>query len=87
MDNRISIKFEHVDENGYFFSAESKFKVHSEFESTLDELGKAFNIFLRQVGYVFDKDYIFMKSIDAEEYEALDEYLKEYRKGKEENND
>lgn len=89
-DKRISIKFEHTDENGYFYSAESKFEVFdgfNGFDSPLDELGRAFNIFLRQVGYAFDKEYILMESIDAEEYEALAEYLEEYRKRKAESND
>lgn len=82
-DNRIAIKFEFTDENKNFYSAESKVEVLDEFASVLDELGMAFNNFLKQAGYTFfDKEYILMKSLDAEEYEALAEYLEEYRKRK-----
>lgn len=78
----ISIKFEHTDEEGCYFSAESKFKVYEEYCGTLEELGKSFNVFLRQIGYAFDKDYILMKSIDIEEYEVLSDFLEEYRRQK-----
>lgn len=85
-DNRIAIKFEFTDENKNFYSAESKIAVFDEFESVLDELGMAFNTFLKQAGYTyFDKEYILMKSLDGEEYEALAEYLEEFRKRKAEN--
>lgn len=83
---KISIKFELTDENQNFFSAESRVEVFEEFASVLDELGMAFNNFLKQAGYTyFDKEYILMKSLDGEEYEALLEYLEEYRKRKAEN--
>jgi len=85
-NNMISIKFEHTDENGCFFSAESKVEPMEEFGGVLGELGMAFNTFLRQIGYTFfNKDYILMKSLDEEEYEALESYLEEYRKRKAEN--
>lgn len=85
-ENRISIKFELTDENQNFFSAESRVEVFEEFASVLDELGMAFNNFLKQAGYTyFDKEYLLMKSLDGEEYEALLEYLEEYRKRKAEN--
>lgn len=86
-DNRISIKFEFTDENKNFYSAESRVEVLDEFASVLDELGMAFNNFLKQAGYTyFDKEYLLMKSLDADEYEILDSYLEEYRKRKAENN-
>lgn len=85
-ENKISIKFELTDENQNFFSAESRITVFEEFASVLDELGMAFNNFLKQAGYTFfDKEYLLMKSLDGEEYEALLEYLEEYRKRKAEN--
>lgn len=85
-ENRIAIKFELTDENQNFFSAESRIEVFEEFASVLDELGMAFNNFLKQAGYTyFDKEYLLMKSLDGEEYEALLEYLEEYRKRKVEN--
>lgn len=85
-ENRIAIKFELTDENQNFFSAESRVEVFEEFASVLDELGMAFNNFLKQAGYTyFDKEYLLMKSLDGEEYEALLEYLEEYRKRKAEN--
>lgn len=82
-ENRIAIKFELTDENQNFFSAESRIEVFEEFASVLDELGMAFNNFLKQAGYTyFDKEYLLMKSLDGEEYEALLKYLEEYRKRK-----
>lgn len=80
MSNKISIKFEHTDEYGNFFSAESRVEPFDEY-GVLGELGQAFNIFLRQAGYTFfDKNYILMKSLDEDEYNALELYLDEYRK-------
>lgn len=85
-ENRIAIKFELTDENQNFFSAESRVEVFEEFASVLDELGMAFNNFLKQAGYTyFDKEHLLMKSLDGEEYEALLGYLEEYRKRKAEN--
>lgn len=79
-NNKISIKFEFTDENNNFYSAESRMEVFDEFASVLDELGMAFNNFLKQAGYTyFDKEYLLMKSLDGDEYEALEAYLEEYR--------
>lgn len=79
-NKRISIKFEHIDENGYFYSAESKFDIIDGFGNTLDELGRAFNAFLKQVGYAFNNDCILMQSLNEEECFILNEWLAEFRK-------
>jgi hypothetical protein len=66
---------------------ENKYKAESTFElyegSILDELGEAFNTFLKQVGYIRKNDFIFMKDVSLEELDALDDYLTELRESEE----
>ena len=85
MSDTISIKFVHTDNNGDFYSAETRIGARDGFETTLDALGRAFNSFLKQIGYAFDKEYILMRSLDGDEYDALENYLAEYRQAHSDN--
>lgn len=77
---KIRVKFELNDELKNYYSAESAFEVYEDIGDTvLDEIGKQFNIFLRQAGYVRPNDCLFMESITEEEYDAIEDFLKEYR--------
>lgn len=77
---KIRIKFELNDELKNYYSAESAFEVYEDIgDSVLDEMGKQFNIFLRQAGYIRPNDYLFMESITDEEYDAIEDFLNEYR--------
>ena len=41
------------------------------------------NDFMKAAGYVFNKDYILMESLDEEELDYLEDCLAEYRERKE----
>lgn len=51
-------------------------------KTDLDVIGRQFNIFLNQCGYVRHNDNIFMEDITDEEYEAIADFLEELREGK-----
>lgn len=50
-------------------------------ETTLSEIGRQLNSFLRQCTFHCPNDYIFMESITEEEYDALTSFLEDYRRG------
>ncbi len=77
------IGFHLVNEFNDRFSQESSVEVfHDLGETELDVIGKQFNIFLKQCGYVRYNDNIFMEDITDEEYEALADFLDELREEK-----
>ena len=82
-DNKLTIGFHLVHEFNDRFSQESSVEVFSDLgETELDVIGKQFNIFLKQCGYVRYNDNIFMEDITDEEYEALSDFLDELREEK-----
>ena len=82
--NMIQIGFSLVDELGHEYSAQSKFEVcESLGETPLDAIGIQLNAFLKQCGYSRKNDYIFMKDISDEEYDAIADFLSDYRENKE----
>lgn len=86
MDDResvITIGFSYEDELGNKYEAKSNFEVFIDLgENMLEEIGKKFNVFLSQISYIRENEYIFMEDITGEEYEALEKYLAEFREHK-----
>lgn len=46
-------------------------------------IGEFINKFMNAAGYLFNKDYIFMNSLDEKELDYLEDCLAEYRERKE----
>lgn len=81
-NNKIKIGFQFTDENGNEYSSTSSFEVFYDMgETTLSEIGRQLNSFLRQCTFHCPNDYIFMESITEEEYDALTSFLEDYRRG------
>ena len=79
-ENMLTVGFSLENEFGEKYSQSSTFEVfHDLGENDLDELGRHFNYFLQQCGYSRQNEYLFMRDITGEEYEALEDYLNELR--------
>lgn len=85
-NNMIRYRFEFDDENGNTYSLENKVRIYtdlgdSDSDSDRDELARALNIFMQQIGYgwAYDKDMIFLESVTESEYEALLDVLEDMR--------
>lgn len=81
-NNMIRYRFEFDDENGNTYSLENKVRIYTDFgDSDRDELARALNIFMQQIGYgwFYNKDMIFLESVTESEYEALLEVLENMR--------
>lgn len=77
---KITIGFKYINEFKDKFEAESEFEVIEEVgDDTLIEIGRQFNTFLRQAGYIRRNDFIFTEDVTDEEYDALQDFLDEYR--------
>lgn len=77
---KITIGFKYINEFKDRFEAESEFDVIEEVgDDELTEIGRQFNTFLRQAGYIRHNDLMFMEDISEEEYDALQDFLDEYR--------
>lgn len=80
MENRITIKFEFIDEDGSHFSSSSELNVFEDFgRSAIEMIGEQLNTFLRQLTYSRPNNYIFMEDVNEEEYDAIDDFLRDYR--------
>lgn len=81
-DNKeVSIRFSLDLQDGGYYEARSDFNVfYSMGETQLEQIGRAFNSFLRQCTFYRPNEYIFMPSITEEEYEFLTDVLEQYRK-------
>lgn len=75
---KIKIGFTYVDEFGNTWSSESQESLSDEFGS-LDIIGRQFDTFLRQAGYIRNGDTVFMDSVTDEECEVLHTALENYR--------
>lgn len=81
-NNMIRYRFEFDDENGNTYSLENKVRIYTDLgDSDRDELARALNIFMQQIGYrwFYNKDMIFLESVTESEYESLLEFLKDMR--------
>lgn len=90
MEDKLTIKFELKDENGFTYTSSSEFQVYSELgEKIVDLIEQYLNTFLIQCGYP-RRDNIFMESLTDDELEAVAYFLEDYRlakKNKEKNNE
>lgn len=90
MEDKLTIKFELKDENGFTYTSSSEFQVYSELgEKIVGLIGQYLNTFLVQCGYP-RRDNIFMESLTDDELEAVAYFLEDYRlakKNKEKNNE
>ena len=90
MEDKLTVKFELKDENGFTHTSSSEFQVYSELgEKIVDLTGQYLNTFLIQCGYP-RRDNIFMESLTDDELEAVAYFLEDYRldkKNKEKNNE
>lgn len=90
MEDKLTVKFELKDENGFTHTSSSEFQVYSELgEKIVDLIGQYLNTFLIQCGYP-RRDNIFMESLTDDEPEAVAYFLEDYRldkKNKEKNNE
>ena len=80
MENKIRIRFELTDLNGYNYINESTVEVFSDIgETELSVIGEQLNALLKQCGYVRKNDYILMEDINEKEYDTLTDYLHKLR--------
>ena len=77
-DGKITIGFNLIDEFGNEYRSESKEGLFD--EDNLDFSGRQLNTFLSQCGYYRNNSLIFMESVNEEEYEAIADFLEDYRK-------
>lgn len=76
------------DTNGGEYTQESTVEVFfDQGEDELQVIGRQLNCFLRQVGYFRHNDYILMEDLTEDEYEAVEEFLGEFRKERNQNED
>lgn len=77
---KITVGFKYINEFKDRFESESEFAIiEGVGDDELIEIGTQFNTFLRQVGYIRHNDLIFMEDVNDEEYDALQDFLDEYR--------
>lgn len=84
-ENKVTVGFTFTDELGNHYSQESKFEVFSDMgENEIDLIGERLNVFLKQIGYIRKNDLIFMEDVTPDEFEALSDFLDDYRAEKDE---
>lgn len=83
MRDEITIGFDYTGECGDSYSATSTLASFPDIgESNIDVIGRQLNCFLRQVGYYRPNDNILMESLSDDEYDAVVEFLENYRSDK-----
>lgn len=84
MDKKITISFGLVDELGNEYSATSKTKTFEDLGmGDMEIIGEQLNNFLRQCGYIRKNDCIFMDDVSEDEYDAIADFLANYRSERE----
>lgn len=79
-NDKITIGFHYVDECRNEFKNESSVEVfYSLGDTTLSVIGTCMNNFLRQVGFYRHNDNILMEDLTDEEYDAVVDFLTQYR--------
>lgn len=83
-NNKITIGFHFENEFGHSYDSTSKVEVYTDIgETELGVIGTQLNAFLSQVGYIRNNTNIFMEDLSDEEYDAVADFLAEYREIKE----
>lgn len=81
---KFSAKF--TNEFGHKFKVSTKTETYTSMgEDELRVIGNVMSDFLRQIGYIQKGDTILMDSLTEDELEAVQDYLFEYRKERNEN--
>lgn len=81
---KFSAKF--TNEFGHKFKVSTKTETYTSMgEDELRVIGNVMSDFLRQIGYIQKGDTILMDSLTEDELEAVQDYLFEYRKERDEN--
>ncbi|MDO4841719.1 MAG: hypothetical protein Q3982_03470 [Phoenicibacter congonensis] len=84
--NKITIGFHYVSEFGDSYDSSSTLEVFTDLGDTeLSVIGEQLNAFLIQIGYFRKNNNIFMEDLDDEEYDAVADFLADYREKKESN--
>lgn len=82
---KFSAKF--TNKFGHKFKVSTKTETYTSMgEDELRVIGNVMSDFLRQIGYIQKGDTILMDSLTEDELEAVQDYLFEYRKEREEEN-
>lgn len=82
-DHRETIKLYYRNElGGEFEISETRLLYPDMGDDTIMAFAKTINLFMRHIGYLFDKDYVFMESVTEDEYEQLQWHLSELRSEK-----
>ena len=76
-NSKITIAFKFIDEFGNEWRSESTEEPFD--ENDCDFIGRQLNNFLTQCGYHRPNPLIYMDSVSEEEYDAIDNFLREYR--------
>ena len=77
---RIKIGFTFTDHFGNEYSATSDVEVFESLgESDIDVIGEQLNTFLRQIGYIRNRDCMLMEDLTEDELDALCDYLQDLR--------
>lgn len=74
------IHFEFTNEFGDHFIASSTLCDCDDIGDDIVNIGRQFNVFLKQVGYVMDNDYMLMESLTDAERDYLLDALWEFRR-------
>lgn len=78
--SEIEIGFHLIDENANEFSQKSSMEVFTDLGDTvLDAIGRQLNNFLKQCGYIRPNEHIFMEDLTDDEYDAITDFLADYR--------
>lgn len=76
----ISYEFKYKDETGNEYEMKNTTKVHYDLgDSEILSLARALNLFMKQCGYFYNKDMVFLESVTEEEFEELADFLSELR--------
>lgn len=82
MDGRIRIEFNYTNEFGDEFTSMS-YERPLDDENDIDVIGRQLNTFLSQCGYYRSGDAMLMDSLTDDELWAVEDFLRDYRYGKE----
>ena len=80
MESKVTIGFHHVEECKNEFKNESTVEVfYSLGDTNLSVIGTCMNNFLRQIGFYRHNDNILIEDLTDEEYDAVVDFLEQYR--------
>lgn len=84
-NDKVTIGFHYVDEYSNEFKNESTVEVfYSLGDTNLSVIGTCLNNFLRQIGFYRHNDNILMEDLTDEEYDAVVDFLEQYREERKE---